>query len=94
MNPCVQLQVISYWENPRDFAGFAAFLNKQITKKPRHGAAQSGHEANIEVAPPGPKKARSALSFAPGVTSVFALCPDCAARRRDFFANDATSASH
>ena len=40
-------------------------------------ASQSGHKAKLEVAPPGPKKARNAFLFALGATSTLALCPDC-----------------
>ena len=35
-----------------------------------------------------------AAFFAFGAASIFDVCPDCAAPQRDFFANDATSASH
>ena len=56
-------------------------------------ASQSGTKRKMKSHPP-PQRRREAPFFAPGATSVFALCPDCAAPWRDFFANDATSASH
>ena len=49
-----------------------------LAKKSRYGAAQSVHKAKIEVAP-APQEKREAPLLAPGATSVFALCPDCAA---------------
>ena len=52
-----------------------------------------GTKRKLKSHPP-PEKRREAPFFAPGATSIFALCPDCAAPRRDFFANDVTSASH
>ena len=46
---------------------------RHLQKKSGHGAAQSGHKARIEVAPPGPKKARSAF-FLRLVRLQFSLC--------------------
>ena len=47
--------------------------SRHLQNKSRHGAAQSGHKAKIAVAPPAPKKARSAF-FLRLVRLQFSLC--------------------
>ena len=52
--------------------------SRHLQTKSRHGAAQSGHKAKVEVAPGAKKGASRVFGF--GVaTSIFALCPYCAA---------------
>ena len=55
-----------------------------FAKQSRHGAAQSGHKAKIEVAPPAPKKGAGHL-FLHLVRLQFSLCAPIVQLRDAFF---------